>query len=178
VRRRPWHCNLSTSRPVPPPPRRLQGPREAVIPVAKLIDISKCIGCKACQVACMQWNDLRDEVGSNVGCTTTPWTHRPVVDGDALLRSGSAAGPAGMADPQGRLHALRRPRLPEGLPGTGAIVQYSNGIVDFHEENCIAAATASPAAPSTSRASRRRTARPTSAPCVPTGWRWGWSPRA
>ena len=32
--------------------------------VAKLIDVSKCIGCKACQVACMEWNDLRDEVGS------------------------------------------------------------------------------------------------------------------
>ena len=40
-----------------------------------------------------------------------------------------------MADPQGRLHALRGPGLPEGLPG--AIVQYTNGIVDFHQENCI-----------------------------------------
>ncbi len=29
--------------------------------VAKLIDVSKCIGCKACQVACMEWNDLRDD---------------------------------------------------------------------------------------------------------------------
>ena len=29
--------------------------------VAKLVDESKCIGCKACQVACMNWNDLRDE---------------------------------------------------------------------------------------------------------------------
>ncbi len=28
--------------------------------LAKLIDVSSCIGCKACQVACMQWNDLRD----------------------------------------------------------------------------------------------------------------------
>ncbi|HAB84084.1 MAG TPA: formate dehydrogenase subunit beta, partial [Pseudomonas sp.] len=27
--------------------------------VAKLIDTSKCIGCKACQVACSEWNDLR-----------------------------------------------------------------------------------------------------------------------
>ena len=35
--------------------------------VAKLIDESKCIGCKACQVACMNWNDLRDDVGTNVG---------------------------------------------------------------------------------------------------------------
>ncbi len=38
--------------------------------VAKLIDVSKCIGCKACQVACMQWNDLRDEVGSTLAFTT------------------------------------------------------------------------------------------------------------
>ena len=30
------------------------------IEVAKLIDVSKCIGCKACQAACMEWNDLRD----------------------------------------------------------------------------------------------------------------------
>ena len=35
--------------------------------VAKLIDVSKCIGCKACQVACSEWNDLRDEIGHTVG---------------------------------------------------------------------------------------------------------------
>ena len=41
-------------------------------PVAKLIDISKCIGCKACQVACMQWNDLRDDIGTTVGVYDNP----------------------------------------------------------------------------------------------------------
>ena len=40
--------------------------------VAKLIDTSKCIGCKACQVACMEWNDLRDEIGTNVGVYDNP----------------------------------------------------------------------------------------------------------
>ena len=40
--------------------------------VAKLIDVSKCIGCKACQVACMEWNDLRDEVGTNHGVYDNP----------------------------------------------------------------------------------------------------------
>ena len=40
--------------------------------IAKLIDESKCIGCKACQVACMEWNDLRDEVGSCVGSYDNP----------------------------------------------------------------------------------------------------------
>jgi formate dehydrogenase iron-sulfur subunit len=39
--------------------------------VAKLIDVTTCIGCKACQVACSEWNDIRDEVGTTSGCTTT-----------------------------------------------------------------------------------------------------------
>ncbi len=40
--------------------------------VAKLIDVSTCIGCKACQVACSEWNDIRDEVGTASGFTITP----------------------------------------------------------------------------------------------------------
>ena len=40
--------------------------------VAKLIDITTCIGCKACQVACSEWNDIRDEVGHNVGVYDNP----------------------------------------------------------------------------------------------------------
>ena len=40
--------------------------------VAKLIDVTTCIGCKACQVACSEWNDIRDEVAITLGCTTTP----------------------------------------------------------------------------------------------------------
>src|SRR3546814_17946937 len=40
--------------------------------VAKLIDTPKCIGCKACQVACMEWNDLRDEIGRTVGVYANP----------------------------------------------------------------------------------------------------------
>ncbi len=40
--------------------------------VAKLIDVSKCIGCKACQSACMEWNDIRDEIGTNAGIYDNP----------------------------------------------------------------------------------------------------------
>ncbi len=51
-----------------PPP----GVREPITgSVAKLIDVSTCIGCKACQVACSEWNDLRDEVGTTSASTTT-----------------------------------------------------------------------------------------------------------
>ncbi|MDI8746448.1 hypothetical protein MJM83_34560, partial [Salmonella enterica subsp. enterica serovar Montevideo] len=38
----------------------------------KLIDVTTCIGCKACQVACSEWNDIRDEVGNNVGVYDNP----------------------------------------------------------------------------------------------------------
>ena len=40
--------------------------------VAKLIDVSKCIGCKACQTACMEWNELVEEVGINTGVYENP----------------------------------------------------------------------------------------------------------
>jgi len=106
--------------------------------VAKLIDVSKCIGCKACQVACMEWNDLRDEVGTNQGVYDNPldltdksWTvmrfSEVEVEKDKLEWLIRKDGCMHCADP-GCLKAC---------PAPGAIVQYSNGIVDFHEENCI-----------------------------------------
>ena len=107
------------------------------IPVAKLIDISKCIGCKACQSACMEWNDLRDAVGTNTGSYNNP----PDLDAQSwtVMRFFEV-------EPDGKLEWLIRkdgcmhcadPGCLKACPSPGAIVQYSNGIVDFQEENCI-----------------------------------------
>jgi len=106
--------------------------------VAKLIDISKCIGCKACQVACMEWNDLRDQVGHNTGTYQNP----PDLDGATwtLMRFYE------VEPEQNRLEWLIRkdgcmhcadPGCLAACPAPGAIVQYSNGIVDFNEDHCI-----------------------------------------
>ena len=106
--------------------------------VAKLIDISKCIGCKACQVACMEWNDLRDEVGTNVGVYDNPpnltdqsWT---------VMRYSEVELEANKLEwlirKDGCMHCAD-PGCLKACPSPGAIVQYANGIVDFHEENCI-----------------------------------------
>src|SRR5882757_7087864 len=57
---------------VPPPSRQLT-------PVAKLIDVSKCIGCKACQSACLEWNDKRADVGINRGDYYNPEDRTPVM---------------------------------------------------------------------------------------------------
>ena len=106
--------------------------------VAKLIDVSKCIGCKACQVACMEWNDLRDEIGTNHGVYDNPL--------DLTDKSWTVMRFSEVELEQGKLEWLIRkdgcmhcadPGCLKACPAPGAIVQYSNGIVDFHEENCI-----------------------------------------
>ncbi|GAA5235349.1 formate dehydrogenase subunit beta [Verticiella sediminum] len=106
--------------------------------VAKLIDVSKCIGCKACQAACMEWNDLRDEVGTNVGVYDNP--------ADLTEHSWTVMRFTEFENEQGNLEWLIRkdgcmhcedPGCLKACPAPGAIVQYANGIVDFHEENCI-----------------------------------------
>jgi len=107
------------------------------IEVAKLIDVTTCIGCKACQSACMEWNDIRDEVGSCTGVYDNPsnltensWT---------IMRFSEV-------EEKGKLEWLIRkdgcmhcadPGCLKACPAPGAIIQYANGIVDFHQENCI-----------------------------------------
>jgi formate dehydrogenase iron-sulfur subunit len=106
--------------------------------VAKLIDVSKCIGCKACQTACMEWNDLRDEVGHTTGIYDNPR--------DLTEKSWTVMRFTEYENPKGDLEWLIRkdgcmhcedPGCLKACPSPGAIVQYNNGIVDFHEENCI-----------------------------------------
>ena len=54
--------------------------RDHEVEVAKLIDVSRCIGCKACQAACMEWNDLRDGdrvFRGNLRQSHAIWTRAP-----------------------------------------------------------------------------------------------------
>ncbi|MBP6801971.1 MAG: formate dehydrogenase subunit beta [Zoogloea sp.] len=106
--------------------------------VAKLIDVSKCIGCKACQVACMQWNDLRDEVGTCAGTYDNPrdmtdqsWTVMRYAEVETEER-----GLEWLIRKDGCMHC-EDPGCLKACPAPGAIIKYANGIVDFHQENCI-----------------------------------------
>jgi len=117
---------------VPPPSRKLTE-------VAKLIDVSKCIGCKACQVACLEWNDRTERIGFNYGVYDDPvdltaesftvmrfteWVNPETGNLEWLIRK------------DGCMHC-EDPGCLKACPSPGAIVQYSNGIVDFDHEKCI-----------------------------------------
>jgi len=107
-------------------------------PVAKLIDVTTCIGCKACEVACLEWNGFpfRETQFDNTYQTMpdTAWNYwnlirfneQPNDDGTMswLMRKDQCMH---CADP-GCLRAC---------PADGAIVQYANGIVDFNQDQCI-----------------------------------------
>jgi formate dehydrogenase iron-sulfur subunit len=117
---------------VPPPSRQLS-------PVAKLIDVSKCIGCKACQSACLEWNDLREDIGINTGVYDLPSDLTP--NSLTVMRFTEWINPGTnqlewLIRKDGCMHC-EDPGCLKACPAPGAIVQYSNGIVDFVHENCI-----------------------------------------
>jgi formate dehydrogenase iron-sulfur subunit len=106
--------------------------------VCKLVDTTTCIGCKACEIACQEWNDLPfaattfDNTYQTMPATAwnfwnlIKFNEQPKADGGFmwLMRKDQCMH---CADP-GCLAAC---------PSDGAIVQYSNGIVDFQQDHCI-----------------------------------------
>jgi formate dehydrogenase iron-sulfur subunit len=109
--------------------------------VAKLIDVSSCIGCKACQVACMQWNDLRDTVGNNVGVYDNPadlspesWTVMRF--SEVEMKENEETKLEWLTRKDGCMHCAD-PGCLKACPSPGAIIKYANGIVDFISEHCV-----------------------------------------
>src|SRR5688572_29427631 len=106
--------------------------------VTKLIDTSTCIGCKACEVACQEWNDLPPEATVQSGTYQTMPEMTPNYWN--LIRFSEHV------DSDGVFHWLMRkdqcmqcsePGWLIACPAPGAIVQHANGIVDYHQDECI-----------------------------------------
>src|SRR5208283_4998078 len=99
---------------------------------------TRCVGCKACQSACDEWNDLRQKPGTFDGSIQNP----PDLDAKTwtLMRFTEHETEGGdlewLIRKDGCMHCSD-PGCLKACPSPGAIVQYANGIVDFIEENCI-----------------------------------------
>ncbi|MDR2243782.1 MAG: formate dehydrogenase subunit beta [Burkholderiales bacterium] len=126
------HYVTSATNPLTPAPQKYVYQQE----VAKLIDTTICIGCKACQVACSEWNDYRADVGNCVGVYDNPADLGPKAW--TVMRYNEV-------EEKGRLQWLIRkdgcmhceqPGCQIACPVPGAIVQHSNGIVDIVQELC------------------------------------------
>ncbi len=105
--------------------------------VSKYIDTSTCIGCKACEVACQEWNDLHVVPTMQVGTYQT----MPSLDANYWnlieFREVEANGKfSWLMRKDGCMHCAD-PGCLKACPAPGAIVQYQNGIVDVNPEACI-----------------------------------------
>jgi Fe-S-cluster-containing dehydrogenase component len=116
--------------------------------VTKLVDTSTCIGCKACEVACQEWNDLPPEPTVQSGTyQTMPSTTANfwnlikfnerseqvgvVVAGDALLDSGDALEARACVDGGARQGNEGAVRLP--------VVLHEHEVPDLEKPSCLGA---------------------------------------
>ena len=106
--------------------------------VAKLIDTTTCIGCKACEVACQEWNDLEPEpiTGDTGTYQTLPTLTAQFWNLIRFNEHESDQGLRWLMRKDQCMHCTE-PGCLVACPAPGAIVQYANGIVDFNQDNCI-----------------------------------------
>jgi formate dehydrogenase iron-sulfur subunit len=109
----------------------------AVPKVSKYIDTSTCIGCKACEVACQEWNDLAPvETRPTGSYQTLDSLHAEFWNLIRFSEREHAGGVAWLMRKDGCFHC-EDPGCLAACPAPGAIVQYENGIVDVDPERCI-----------------------------------------
>jgi formate dehydrogenase beta subunit/formate dehydrogenase gamma subunit len=120
--------------------------------LAMLVDVTTCIGCKACEVACVEWNDLRIEPETSQrmlhsyqtvpDMTPSFWN---LIRFDEIPVGPDRRPLEAAADAPGIMMLMRKdmcmhcaePGCMIACPAEGAIVQYASGIVDFVHEACI-----------------------------------------
>jgi formate dehydrogenase iron-sulfur subunit len=106
--------------------------------VCKLIDVTTCIGCKACEVACLEWNGypFRETTFDNTYQTMpdTAWNYYNLIRFNEFT---DADGNFSWLMRKDQCMHCADPGCLLACPADGAIVQYTNGIVDFDQEHCI-----------------------------------------
>ncbi|HSM87441.1 MAG TPA: formate dehydrogenase subunit beta [Candidatus Limnocylindrales bacterium] len=106
--------------------------------VCKLVDTTTCIGCKACEVACLEWNGyaFRETTFDNTYQTMpdTAWNFWNLIRFNEV---DNGDGTVSWLMRKDQCMHCEDPGCLVACPADGAIVQYQNGIVDFNQANCI-----------------------------------------
>jgi formate dehydrogenase beta subunit len=105
--------------------------------VSKYIDTSTCIGCKACEAACVEWNETgRIQTEQTGSYQTLPTLHAQFWN---LIRFDEKEFDGGIVWLMRKDQCMHcdEPGCLAACPAPGAIVQYANGIVDVNPDQCI-----------------------------------------
>jgi len=100
-----------------------------------LIDLTKCTGCRACQVACKQWNDLPAENTVCWGCYDNPPDLSPITWNRIAFYEWEEDGqPKWMFRPVRCFHCTDAPCV--AVCPTGALYKDAHGFTAFDESLC------------------------------------------
>ena len=103
--------------------------------VCKLMDTTTCIGCKACEVACLEWNGYTfSETTFDNSYQTMPetaWNYWNLIKFNEHERED---GTMMLLMRKDQCMHCEDPGCLAACPADGAIVQYANGIVDFQQK--------------------------------------------
>jgi formate dehydrogenase iron-sulfur subunit len=106
--------------------------------VSKYIDTTTCIGCKACEVACQEWNDLGIVRTEQAGTyQTMPTLHARFWNLIKFREQDLPDGGLAWLMRKDQCMHCEDPGCLRACPAPGAIVQYENGIVDVNADACI-----------------------------------------
>ncbi|MGD0777539.1 MAG: formate dehydrogenase subunit beta [Candidatus Solibacter sp.] len=105
--------------------------------VSKFIDTTTCIGCKSCEVACQQWNDLAPEFTVQFGSYQTLPELEPRFWNLIRFNETQVNGSLAWLMRKDQCMHCADPGCLVACPAPNAVVQYANGIVDFNQEACI-----------------------------------------
>ncbi len=155
-------------------------------------DTSVCIGCKACEVACKEWNAVPED-GLNLlgmsydntgGLGASTWRHVAFIEQEAPV--GGPGQAAGGPQDTGAMRWLMSSDVCKhcteaaclDVCPTGALFRTEFGTVVVQEDVCNGCGYCVPACPFGVIDRREDDGRPTSARCATTGSATGWSPPA
>ena len=102
-----------------------------------LVDTSRCIGCRSCQVACKQWNKLEADKTVNQGTFENPRDLTPALYNRIKFVEKETSGEVTWQFFNERCMHCGEAGCMKVCPSPGALYRTKDGIVAFNKEKCI-----------------------------------------
>ncbi len=102
-----------------------------------LVDTSRCIGCRSCQVACKQWNKLDADKTANKGTFENPRDLTPALYNRIKFIEKENSGEVSWLFFNERCMHCGEAGCMKVCPSPGALYRTKDGIVAYNKEKCI-----------------------------------------